>query len=83
MPPTVTTEPPAPTTPRRHRRLDLAIGILLGLVLGLAVISAFVFLGSEGSIDAPRITGVDTGKPSRSTTPDSGAGTAAQRPAQP
>lgn len=27
------------------------------------MIAAFVFLGSEGTVDAPRITGVDTGKP--------------------
>ncbi len=56
----------------RRRRLDLALGILLGLVLGLGIVSAFVFLGSEGAIDAPRITGVDTGKPgptSESTSP--------------
>lgn len=46
-------------------RLDLAVGILVGIVLGLAVISAFVFLGSEGSIDSPRISGVDTGKPAQ------------------
>lgn len=39
------------------------LGIVVGLVLGLAVVAAFVFLGSEGTIDAPRISGVDTGKP--------------------
>ena len=50
-----------------RRRLDLALGIFLGLVLGIAVISAFVFLGSEGSVDAPRISGAQSGKqnPSR------------------
>jgi hypothetical protein len=47
----------------RRRRLDLVLGIVLGVVLGLGLVSAFVFLGSEGAIDAPRITGVDTGKP--------------------
>jgi hypothetical protein len=40
---------------RAHRRADLAIGVVLGLILGLAAISAFVFLGSEGSVDAPRV----------------------------
>ncbi|HEX7059186.1 MAG TPA: hypothetical protein VF176_04975 [Solirubrobacterales bacterium] len=45
-----------------HHRIDLAIGIALGLVLGIAVVAAFVFLGSEDTIDAPRISGVDTGK---------------------
>jgi hypothetical protein len=39
------------------------LGIVAGLVLGVAVVAAFVFLGSEGTIDAPRISGVDTGKP--------------------
>jgi len=33
------------------------------VLLGIAVVAAFVFLGSEGTVDAPRITGVDTGKP--------------------
>jgi hypothetical protein len=46
-------------------RADLAIGIALGVVIGLAVIAAFVFLGSEGSIDAPRISGVDSGGPAQ------------------
>jgi hypothetical protein len=52
---------PQPETP--GRRIDLALGIVIGLVLGIAVVAAFVFLGSEGTIDAPRISGVDTGKP--------------------
>jgi hypothetical protein len=39
------------------------LGIVVGLVLGIAVVAAFVFLGSEGTIDAPRISGVNTGKP--------------------
>ena len=55
-----------PSAPRSRRWIDLAIGIALGVVLGIAVISAFLFLGSEGSIDAPRISGVDTGKPAQS-----------------
>ncbi|HET9163170.1 MAG TPA: hypothetical protein VFN89_06985 [Solirubrobacterales bacterium] len=41
--------------PGPHRRADLAIGILLGLIIGLGAISAFVFLGSEGTLDAPRV----------------------------
>lgn len=54
----------AAAAPRRRRpRLETALAILVGIVLGLGVISAFVFIGSEGAIDAPRISGVDTGKP--------------------
>lgn len=48
-----------------RRRVDLLVGILVGLVLGVAVVTAFVFLGSEGSIDAPSISGVETGKPAQ------------------
>lgn len=55
--------------PARSRRLDRVLGIVLGLVLGLGVVSAFVFLSSEGAIDAPRITGVDTGKPAGGPAP--------------
>ena len=54
-----------PSAQRGRRRIDLAIGIVLGVVLGIGVISAFLFLGSEGSIDAPRISGVNTGKPAQ------------------
>jgi hypothetical protein len=37
-------------------RTDRAIGILLGVVLGIAIVVVFVFFGSEGTIDAPRIS---------------------------
>ena len=40
---------------RRHRGLDRAIGIVLGILLGIGIVTAFVFLGSEGTIDAPRL----------------------------
>lgn len=45
--------------PRNRRQLmvDRTLGILLGLVLGLGIVTAFVFLGSEDAIDAPRIQG--------------------------
>lgn len=59
---TPATEPERVGAARWRRRLDLALGIAVGIVLGLAVISAFVFLGEAGSIDTPRIKGVDTGK---------------------
>lgn len=45
------------------RWTDRAIAITLGLALGVAVVAGFVFLGSESTIDAPRISGIDTGKP--------------------
>ncbi len=61
---------------RRRRRIDLALGIALGVVLGFAVIVAFVFYGSEGSVDAPRISGVDTGKPAPRTQAGASATTA-------
>ncbi len=48
---------------RRNQAFDYVLGVGLGIVLGIAVIAGFVFLGSEGTIDAPRISGVDTGKP--------------------
>jgi hypothetical protein len=54
-----------PEPERGGRRLDYAVGIAAGVVLGIAVIAAFLFLGSEGTIDAPRISGVDTGKSER------------------
>lgn len=36
-------------------RRDRAIGIAAGIVLGLAIVILFVFLGSEQTIDAPSI----------------------------
>ena len=46
--------------PRRRRRQaspwsDRIIGIALGIVLGVGIITAFVFLGSEETIDAPAL----------------------------
>jgi len=52
--------------PDRRKLVDRTLGIALGLVLGIAVVAGFVFLGSEGTIDAPRISGVNTGKPAPS-----------------
>jgi hypothetical protein len=42
------------------RARDRVIGILLGLLLGLAIVTAFVFLGSEDTIDNPDISGNGT-----------------------
>jgi hypothetical protein len=41
----------------RERASDRVIGIGLGILLGLAIVIAFVFLGSEGTIDAPSLSG--------------------------
>jgi hypothetical protein len=37
------------------RRLDRVLGIGLGILLGIGIVVIFVFFGSEGTIDAPRI----------------------------
>lgn len=36
-------------------RSDRLIGILLGIVLGLAIVAIFVFVFSEETVDAPSI----------------------------
>jgi hypothetical protein len=47
--------------PRRGRWTDRIVGILVGVVLGLGVLVYFVFVHSEGTIDAPSID--EGGKP--------------------
>jgi hypothetical protein len=42
------------------RARDRVIGIVLGLLLGLAIVTAFVFLGSGETIDDPDISGNGT-----------------------
>jgi len=42
------------------RARDRAIGIALGLLLGLAIVIGFVFLGSKDTIDDPSISGAGT-----------------------
>lgn len=39
------------------RRGDRAIGIAIGVLLGLAIVIGFVFLGSGNTIDAPDLSG--------------------------
>jgi hypothetical protein len=39
---------------------DRVIGIVLGILLGVGIVTAFVFLGSEQTIDAPRLEGGGT-----------------------
>ena len=42
----------------RSRRIgDRAIGIALGILLGLAVVIIFLFLGSRNTIDEPSLSG--------------------------
>ena len=36
---------------------DRAVGIVLGILLGLAVIILFLFLGSRNTIDEPSLSG--------------------------
>ena len=49
----------------RSRWTDWIVGILVGVVLGLGVLVYFVFVHSEGTIDAPKVnegtTGTTTG----------------------
>jgi Mg/Co/Ni transporter MgtE len=61
------------------RRRELAIGIALGLVLGLAIVAGFVFLGSEGSVDAPRVSGVSAGRSGQSAVSGSSIATTRMR----
>ncbi|UJA19641.1 hypothetical protein HJD18_05050 [Thermoleophilia bacterium SCSIO 60948] len=39
------------------RRGDLVAGILLGIVIGIAIIAVFVFVFSPETIDAPSLDG--------------------------
>lgn len=49
------------------RRFDWVIGVVLGIVLGLGVAAAFVFIGSEDTVDAPQVRG---DVPAKTTGPD-------------
>lgn len=51
----------APRSKRPGRWLERAIGIFLGIVLGVGVIALFVFESSEDTIDAARISGLEEG----------------------
>lgn len=50
---------------RARRRSDWVIGIALGIVLGVAIVATFLYFGSEDTIDAPSIKGVDSPQPTR------------------
>jgi hypothetical protein len=51
------------------RVTDRALGILIGLLLGVAIVAAFVFLGSGDTIDDPSLSGGGTtSTPAQTTT---------------
>jgi hypothetical protein len=54
----------------RTRLGDRAIGIALGVLLGLAVIIIFLFLGSRTTIDEPSISDGTTTQTQPATTPN-------------
>jgi hypothetical protein len=57
----------------RRRWLDWVIGVGLGLAIGLGVLVYFVFVHSEGTIDAPKLNeGTTTGQ-TTTTPPSQGA----------
>ena len=52
--------PEAPAESLRPRRepsrwIDRTVGIVLGILLGIGIITAFLFWGSEDTIDAPAL----------------------------
>jgi hypothetical protein len=59
---------------------DRAIGIVLGIALGIAVILLFLFLGSRNTIDEPSLSG---GAPSHTVTqPAAPAVTQTEKPSK-
>ena len=46
--------------PPRRRWTDRLLGIAVGIILGLGVLVYFVFVHSEGTIDAPQVNGAQT-----------------------
>lgn len=72
----------------RRRWVDWALGIGLGLVIGLGVLAYFVFVHSEGTIDAPKVneggtTTEQTTPPTSPSQPRSPGQKAAQQPKPP
>jgi hypothetical protein len=65
-----------------RRWTDRILGIILGLVIGLGVLVYFVFVHSEGTIDAPKVNegGTTTGQ---TTIPGQAEAPEAEAPAQP
>jgi hypothetical protein len=57
---------------RFPRAGDRAIGIALGVLLGITIILLFLFLGSRDTIDEPSLSGGSTQtvtQPAKTTTP--------------
>lgn len=46
----------------RRRWTDRILGIAIGILLGLGVLVYFVFVHSEGTIDAPQVKGAESGQ---------------------
>jgi hypothetical protein len=68
----------------RRRWLDWVLGIVLGLVIGLGVLVYFVFVHSEGAIDAPSIDeSATTGQTTTPALPDGGEGSPPAHPGSP
>lgn len=62
-------------------RSDRAIGIVLGIVIGIFALIAFVFFGSSGSIDAPSIDHNQVERTATDTTGDPRLDVRRDRPA--
>jgi hypothetical protein len=61
-----------------RRWTDLVLGIVLGLAIGLGVLVYFVFVHSEGTIDAPNIKG--GGEAGQTTVPQGESTTSVPQP---
>jgi hypothetical protein len=67
----------------RRRWLDWVLGIGLGLVIGLGVLVYFVFVHSEGTIDAPKVNEGTTGQTTTRSQPEGAEGAEGSLPAHP
>jgi hypothetical protein len=63
-----------------RRWTDRVLGIVLGLVIGLGVLVYFVFVHSEGTIDAPKVNESAAGQTTTTARPE---GSEANQPAHP
>lgn len=67
----------------RRRWTDRILGIVVGILLGLGVLVYFVFVHSEGTIDAPKVNGGGAGQTSGAPGGEGRSGEAGALPAQP